>query len=245
VKSKKNGKEKVASLAVAINAIAAQGRAKQAELDQVIERVNTLLEKSDSCQDEVANLLFEAAWEGDIHAALGNGVKPTIAYTYLLDSAVGGALKMDPSRVRRAVRVGALNRKLDGSPWSGLGFTMKAELLPLQSDASNFHPLLEGARHAVQAGASTRAMRDWVAQRVGGAAHAPKSPAVPSAAASAKILDVGALLGAGSQRDLWVTRVIGMPPAERQHHLAQVKAAAQNFDALAKSIEATLAALSG
>jgi hypothetical protein len=245
VKSKTNRSERIETMEAVVREIVAQGKAHAAELDKAIARVNELVGKADSSLDAASNILFEAAWEGDVHAALGAAPRPSVALNYLLDAANNGALKLETSMVRRAIRVGAVNRKLAGTAWSALGYSLKVALLPLQSDPSDFHGLQEGARFAGQPGTSVRALREWVAQRVGNVDTDTSDAVSPTAAVSAKALAVGSQLGSGQQRELWVLRGLSMPPAARRQHLEQLKAAAQNFDAIAKSLEAAMAALSG
>lgn len=245
VKSKTTRSEAAEALEVATREIVERGNVRRAGIEKAIAAINELLANSEKSLDDVADRLFSTAWGADFNAALAPDIKQSRSMLDLLDAADDGSLKLDASSVRKAVRVGAINKRLTGTLWSGLSFTAKVTLLPLLADSQDFMALQEGARFAAHSGTSTRLLRDWVAQRSGGATHSPKVARAPTAMANAKALEVGGLLSADAQRDAWVSRFMQLSAAERRQQLEQVKVAALNFDALAKCLDLAMAALSG
>jgi hypothetical protein len=220
-------------------ALELDGRTRR-EVDRTIAAVNALVSAAAQQHDRVADIVFEACWGANYVGALEAGSSPTKVYAALHASA-GDALELSRPQLRRAVRIGALNRRLAGGPWAGLSFSVKQELLPLVAGGRDLQLVEAGAKFAAKPGVSSRAVRAWVAKKLGAPGDGPAEEAVPTFASWRKAVEVGAALGRSVDRQAYVTRIVQLPDDERDTCIARLKATGRNFEKLLQALEAALA----
>ncbi|MFM2151877.1 MAG: hypothetical protein RL199_312 [Pseudomonadota bacterium] len=208
------------------------------QVEKTIARVNGLVTDAGGRYDDVADHLFETYYDGDVQRAL-TPAKDTPAGIAALAREADGALMLGRTLLFHAVRIGALNRRLTRTAWTGLGWSMKAELLPLLGSELSYERLSAGAVHASKTKATIREVRDYVAlQLVDGSEEgeektAAKGPGLP---AGRRALAVTAALGKAADRRRWVSGFLKMSADDRGAFLTDVKASARNLEKLAQEL---------
>jgi hypothetical protein len=207
-------------------------------VEKSIARVNGLVGEAGGKYDDIADHLFETYYDGDVQRAL-TPAKDTPAGIAALAREADGALMMGRTLLFHAVRIGALNRRFARTAWTGLGWSVKSELLPLLGTELSYERLLAGAVHASKTKATIRDVRAYVAGQFPAesdddeAEDASKGPGLP---AGRRALAVTAALGKAADRRRWVNGYLKMGDDDRSAFLNGVKASARNLEKLAAEL---------
>lgn len=210
-------------------------------VEKSIARVNGLLAEAGERNEAIADHVFETFYDGDVQKALNPNKDAPAGFTSLVGHA-DGALHLGRSQLFQAVRVGALNRRLVKTAWSGLGWTQKVELLRALGPDQSIERVSAGATFAVKQKASVREVRAWVDEQLT-AGEVPAdgeevAAAGPTFIAGRKALEVGAAIGKAIDRRRWVNRFLKLGEEEQGAYLAAAKASARNFEKLVQELEA-------
>jgi hypothetical protein len=213
-------------------------------VEKSIARVNGLLAEAGERNEAIADHVFETFYDGDVQKALNPNKDAPVAFTALLGEA-DGALHLGRTQLFYAVRVGALNRRLTRTAWSGLGWTVKTELLRALGPDLSIDRVSEGATFAVKHKATVRDVRDWVnAQLAAGALEDEGDdetrPAGPTFLAARKAVELAATMSRADVRRGWVNKFLKLQREDRGSVRAAVKAAARNLEKLVSELDAAL-----
>lgn len=204
-------------------------------VEKSIARVNGLVAEAGGRYDAIGDHLFETYYDGDVQRALTPSKDTPVGIAVLAREAEG-ALNLSRTMLFHAVRVGALNRRLARTAWTGLGWTVKTELLPLLGAELSYERLSAGAVHASKTKATIREARAYVAQQLAAAAEegtAEQPRTGPGFPAGRKALAVTAAMGKAADRRRWVDRYLQLPEAEQVELRTAVKASLRNLEKLA------------
>ncbi|MFM2151933.1 MAG: hypothetical protein RL199_368 [Pseudomonadota bacterium] len=211
-------------------------------VEKSIVRVNGLVAEAGGKYDAIADHLFETYYDGDVQRAL-TPAKDTPAGIAALAREADGALRVGRTMLFSAVRVGALNRRLARTAWSGLGWTVKTELLPLLGGELSYERLSAGAVHASKTKATIREARAYVAQQLATAAEqgtVDQPRTGPGFPAGRKALALTAAMGKAADRRRWVDRYVALPADEQAELLNAVRASLRNLEKLAAEFAAAV-----
>jgi hypothetical protein len=204
-------------------------------VERSIARVNALVSAAGDKWEEISDHLFETFYDGDVQRALGPKKDLPPGCAALLAEA-DGALRLGRTMLSYAFRVGALNRRFAKTAWSGLGWSVKTELLRALGPDLSFERVADGATVAAREKSTIREVRQWVDMRL--AADAPPAdaetePTGPSFLAGRKALTMTSALGKAADRRRWVDRYLKLPEEEQAAYLNAVKASARNLEKFA------------
>ncbi len=212
-------------------------------VEKAIVRVNGLVAEAGERHDAIADHVFGSFYDGDVQKALNPNKDAPEGFTALVEEA-DGALHLGRTQLFCAVRVGALNRRLAKTAWSGLGWTLKVELLRALGPDQSMERVSAGATFASKHKASSREVRAWVDEQLATVAAPTEgndSQATgPTFLAGRKALEVGAAIGKSADRRRWVDRFLKLPDDEQSAYRSAVKAAARNLEKLSQEIDAAL-----
>ena len=207
-------------------------------VDAAEKHINGLMAEAGSKYDALSDYVIDEVFEGDMLAALTPGRSASPAFAELLRRSET-SLHIPRSKLTKAARIGALNRHLSGTPWKGLNWSVKQELLPLVGADGDLSALKEGTRVASK-GLGMRAVRDWVAAKAAGGASVTdgqEETLTPTIAATRKALEVGNRLSKAADRRRWLDRAEKLPEAERDDLLASLRSASKQFSKLLADFE--------
>ena len=210
-------------------------------VEKTIVKLNGLVTEAGERNDAIADHVFETFYDGDVQKALNPNKDVPAGFTALTEEA-DGALLLGRTQLFCAVRVGALNRRLGRTAWSGLVWTLKTELLRALGPDQSIERVSAGAAFAVKQKASVREVRAWVDEQLT-PGEAPSTGeeaknAVPTFIAGRKALEVGAAIGKAADRRRWVNRFLKLDEEEQGAYLAAAKASARNFEKLVQELAA-------
>ena len=212
-------------------------------VEKSIARLNSLVAEAGERNDAIADHVFETFYDGDVQKAVSPNKDQSPAFTALLGEA-DGALHMSRTQLFHAVRVGALNRRLTKTAWSGLGWTVKTELLRALGPDQSIDRVAEGAVFAAKQKTTVREVRAWVDEQLSEGASAdegdePKA-AGPTFLSARKAVELAATMSRAEIRRGWVSRVLKLQGDDRGSVRAAVKSAARNLEKLAAELDAAL-----
>jgi hypothetical protein len=188
-------------------------------IDELEQFINRAMTEAGQQHEKIADRLFTVLFEGDVAAALAIRVGMSAKYDVLTDRA-GRTLLMERVGLSRAVRVGALNRRLDGTKWSTLPWSTKLELLPLVGPDLDFDRLQKGVAFAAKAGNGREAVREWVAARRAADAGDTTTVRALTPVKARKMLEIGANLQRIAERRLLADRLRKLDDDSRAEWLA-------------------------
>jgi hypothetical protein len=212
-------------------------------VEKSIVRVNGLVAEAGERNDTIADHIFETFYDGDVQKALSPNKDAPTGFTVLVGEA-DGALHMGRTHLFQSVRVGALNRRLKKTAWTGLGWSAKTELLRALGPDQSIDRVAEGAVFAAKQKTTVREVRAWVDEQLSERASTdegdePKS-AGPTFLSARKAIELAATMGRADIRRGWVSRVLKLQGDDRGSVRAAVKAAARNLEKLAAELDAAL-----
>jgi hypothetical protein len=212
-------------------------------VERSIARLNGLVAEAGERNEAIADHVFETFYDGDVQKALNPNKDAPAAFTALLGEA-DGALHLGRTQLFYAVRVGALNRRLTKTAWSGLGWTVKTELLRALGPDQSIDRVAEGAVFAAKQKTTVREVRAWVDEQLSESTSAdegdePKS-AGPTFLSARKAVELAATMGRADIRRGWVSRVLKLQGDDRVSVRAAVKAAARNLEKLAQELDTAM-----
>ncbi len=203
--------------------------------------INALVREAGSKYEEVSDYIVEKVFAGDTLSALTPSRSAPVAFMELLRRC-DDTLNLARPKVLQATRIGALNRHLTGTPWKGLSWSIKQELLPLVGPDGDLAALKEGARVASK-GIGVRAVREWVAKKAAGEESGVEDPAEatsPTLASSRKVFEVAARFAKAPDRRRWLDRAERLPAAERDALLTSLRSATKQLAKLLADFESAL-----
>jgi hypothetical protein len=210
-------------------------------VDAAEKHINALVREAGSKYEEVSAYLVETVFDGDTLSALTPSRSAPMAYTELLRRC-DDTLLLPRHKVLQATRIGALNRHLSGTPWKGLSWSAKQELLPLVGADGDLAALKEGARAAAK-GLGMRAVRDWVVKKTAGeppAEEGTEQPTVPNVVASRRAFELAAGFARSQERRAWLLKVDKLPPKERDALFSSLKSASRHLAKLLAEFETSM-----
>ena len=212
-------------------------------VEKAIVRVNGLVAEAGERYDAIADHVFETFYDGDVQKALNPNKEPPAGFAALVEEA-DGALHLGRTQLFQAVRVGALNRRLTKTAWSGLRWTLKVELLRALGPDQSMERVTAGATFTSKHKASSREVRAWVDEQLATATTPADGEELkstgPTFIAGRKAVEVGAAVGKSADRRRWVDRFLKLPDDEQSAYRTAVKAAARNLEKLSQEIDAAL-----
>jgi hypothetical protein len=212
-------------------------------VEKTIVRVNGLVAEAGERNDAIADHVFETFYDGDVQKALNPNKDAPTGFAALVEEA-DGALHLGRTQLFCAVRVGALNRRLTKTAWSGLGWSMKVELLRALGPDQSMDRVSAGVTFASKHKASIREVRVWIEEQLATATAPSDGEDVketgPTFIAGRKAVEVGAAVGKSADRRRWVDRFLKLPDDEQSAYRTAVKAAARNLEKLAQELDAAL-----
>jgi hypothetical protein len=212
-------------------------------VEKTIFRVNGLVAEAGERNDTIADHVFETFYDGDVQKALNPNKDAPAGFTALVEEA-DGALHLGRTQLFVAVRVGALNRRLERTAWTALGWTVKVELLRALGPDQSIERVSAGATFAAKQKASTREVRTWVEEQLSTAAPPTEgdesTASGPTFLAGRKALAVAAAIGKSADRRRWVNRFLKLREEEQSAYRSAVKSAARNLEKLSQELEAAM-----
>ena len=212
-------------------------------VEKSIARVNSLVAEVGGRNDAIADHVFETFYDGDVQKALNPNKDAPPGFTALMDE-TDGALHLGRTQLFHAVRVGALNRRLAKSSWSGLGWTVKIDLLRALGPDQSIDRVSEGASFAAKRKATVREVRTWVDEQLSAGEGVDEggepTPIGPTFLSARKAVELAATMGRADVRRGWVNRALKLQGDDRVSVRAAVKAAARNLEKLAQALDTAM-----
>ena len=210
-------------------------------VDAAEKHINGLVREVIVRQEAIADYVVEELFGGDTLSALSPNRSPPPTFSALRQRA-DDTLALSRGKLVQATRIGALNRHLAGTPWTGLTWSVKVELLPLVGADGDLSSLKEGAKLASK-GLGVRAVREWVAKKAAGGepgAEDANDATAPSIASSRKVFEVAARFSKAADRRRWLDRAEKLPAGERDALLSGLRSAAKQLSKLLSDFESAL-----
>ncbi len=237
-----SSRKAVVEEAVATTAAVELDARAQRLVERTVAHINRLVGAAGGSYEEIADHLFEEIFDGDELRALGPAGETPAAFQALLKKAETD-VHLSATQLKKAARIGALNRHLASTGWKELSWSLKVELLPLLGADRDVGKLDAGVRQARKKGIGVRALREWVAARRAGEVGDADGETIagPTLATGRAAIRKAAAFGKASDRRQWIDRVRGLPEAHRQRQLVELRAAARHLQKLAEELESALA----
>jgi hypothetical protein len=209
-------------------------------VDSAEKHINGLIREAGSKYEDISDYIVDKVFVGDTLSALTPGKSSPVAFTELLRRC-DDTLDLPRPKVLQATRIGALNRHLAGTPWKGLSWSVKQELLPLVGADGNLTALKDGSKFASK-GLGMRAVRDWVASKLAGnaAETEPAETTAPTIASSRKAFEVANRFAKAPDRRRWLDRAEKLPEDERDALLTSLRSATKQLAKLLSDFESAL-----
>jgi hypothetical protein len=137
-------------------------------LNEALRRGEDMRESVEVSVTTYGRWLLGEVFRDDTRAALEEDGENKV-WRELVRRAGGPTLQIDRGLLSAALRVAALDKRLNDESWRGLAFGRKRLLLPLAEDAR----VREGARHVAKFNLSHVAIREYVSGVLGAEGHAP------------------------------------------------------------------------
>lgn len=205
-------------------------------VDEVVDTVNGKVATAGLAYEEAANLLFRTVMQNRSSLALDPVKRATPAYVQLRRRA-GHSLKLTRDELREFVIVGALNQRLSTTGWSGLGWSVKVELVTLVSPADQqLVALRRGVAFASRPGTSLREVQAWKQENFPQQPGARGRPRLMTFAGGRKVLAGGVRLGNEADRRAFAEKLRQLPQTEQRAVLRDLETSIENLEKLRREL---------